>query len=54
MSGDTEEGIFSKLPRTLAKLAKTGSVQNAKQSLKRKSYLQSFFPYYQNQIYIRY
>lgn len=36
MSGDTEEGIFSKLPRTLAKLAKTGSVQNAKQSLERK------------------
>lgn len=33
MSGDIAEGRFSQLPRTLAKLAKTGSVQNAKQSL---------------------
>lgn len=33
MSGDTGEGRFSQLPKTLAKLAKTGSVQNAKQSL---------------------
>lgn len=36
MSDGKGEGRLSQLPRTLAKLANTGSVQNAKQSLERK------------------
>lgn len=36
MSDGKGEGRLSQLPRTLAKLAHTGSVQNAKQSLERK------------------
>lgn len=38
MSHGKGEGRLSQLPSTLAKLAQTGSVQNAKQSLEEKKY----------------